>query len=129
MFNFVFNSLFSISEVALFGFPNVGKSSLVGALSSHQPEVADYPFTTKAVSVGHMRVALASRQGDSNSTGKQWWTAEDAGGEGFGTIMLQVVDTPGLLFRDDSARKTMEHLSISVLKYTHAVLLLFSYVK
>jgi nucleolar GTP-binding protein len=58
--------------VVVAGFPNVGKSSLVARLSSAHPKVADYPFTTLAISVGHADL---------------------------GFDRLQVVDTPGVLGR------------------------------
>ncbi len=54
------------------GFPNVGKSSLVARLSSARPKVADYPFTTLSIAVGHADL---------------------------GFDRLQVVDTPGVLGR------------------------------
>jgi len=54
------------------GFPNVGKSSLVARLSSARPKVADYPFTTLSVAVGHADL---------------------------GFDRLQVLDTPGVLGR------------------------------
>jgi len=47
----------NIAQVALVGAPNVGKSSLVALLSSGAPEVCDYPFTTRSISMGHFFVS------------------------------------------------------------------------
>lgn len=58
--------------IAIAGFPNVGKSSLVARLSSARPKVAEYPFTTLALAVGHTDL---------------------------GFDRLEVVDTPGVLGR------------------------------
>jgi ribosome-interacting GTPase 1 len=41
-------------QVALIGPPNSGKSSLLAALTNARPEIADYPFTTRAPLPGMM---------------------------------------------------------------------------
>ena len=40
-------------DVALFGFPNVGKSTLLSKLTPSKPKIANYSFTTKRINMGY----------------------------------------------------------------------------
>jgi len=76
--------------IVIAGAPNVGKSQLVGAISSAKPKVAVYPFTTQEISVGTFMRKY---------------------------VRYQVIDTPGLLDRPLDERNPIELRAILALKH------------
>lgn len=75
--------------IVVAGAPNVGKSALITELSSGEPEVAAYPFTTKRLHVGHFDHRRRT---------------------------YQMVDTPGLLDRPMAERNQIEMQAIAALE-------------
>lgn len=75
--------------VVLVGAPNVGKSSIVRAISTGTPEVNNYPFTTRGMTLGHLQY-------------EDWVEGQ-----------CQVMDTPGVLNRPDEERNEMESLTLA----------------
>ncbi len=80
-----------VPTVVIAGMPNVGKSLIVKSITAARPEVAEYPFTTKSVSIGHLEYK-----------GKR----------------IQVVDIPGLLDRKQEKRNAIENRGLAALKET-----------
>ena len=57
-----------IADVGLVGLPNVGKSSILAAISNAQPKIANYPFTTLSpnlgvINTGDERIVIADIPG------------------------------------------------------------------
>ncbi len=77
--------------VIVTGMPQVGKSTLIKTLTRAEPEIANYPFTTKTIIVGHIDV------------------------DKLGKIVL--VDTPGLLDRPLEEKNIIEKKAVIALKH------------
>ncbi len=82
--------------IVVAGAPNVGKSALIGVLSSNEPEVASYPFTTQQLHVGHFTHRRRR---------------------------YQMVDTPGLLDRPMADRNQIEMQAIVALQHIGSIVL------
>jgi len=69
-----------LADVALVGFPNAGKSTLISRISAAKPKIADYPFTTLEPHLGVVRTG-----------------GHGPRGRGEGATEFIVADIPGLV--------------------------------
>lgn len=84
--------------IVIAGYPNVGKSSFVNHVTRASNEIAEYPFTTRGVQIGHIE--------------------RDH-------IRYQLIDTPGLLDRPEDERNDIERQAVGAIEYLADTILFF----
>jgi nucleolar GTP-binding protein len=87
---------FEAFTIVIAGFPNVGKSTLLRQITPAEPKVADYPFTTHGIQIGHFE--------------KKW-------------KKYQIIDTPGLLDRPIRDMNNIELRAMVALEHLADVIL------
>lgn len=87
-----------IFTVSLFGFPNVGKSTLLSKLTDARPEINAYPFTTKSLNLGYIQEAYKK---------------------------IQIIDTPGTLNRFDKMNNIEKQAFLSLEHVSSLVVFVF----
>lgn len=84
--------------VAITGFPNVGKTTLLSKLTNSKPEINDYAFTTKSINAGYITM---------------------------GYTKIQLVDTPGTLNRLNKMNNIEKQAFLALRYLANAIIYVF----
>lgn len=85
-----------IPTLVLAGYPNTGKTTMLGRLTGSKAQIASYPFTTKSLQLGYFQLKYHE---------------------------VQVMDTPGLLDRPGEIRNPIEKKAMAALNHLATAIL------
>lgn len=88
----------SLPTVAICGFPNVGKTTLLYKLTGSKPEISNYAFTTKGINVAYMMIDKQK---------------------------VQLLDTPGTLNRYNKMNAIEKQAQLAVTYCAHMIIYVF----
>ncbi len=88
----------SMPTVSLFGFPNIGKTTLMYKLTGSKPEIKEYAFTTKGINVAYIKE---------------------------GKKKIQILDTPGSLDRFDKMNYMEQQAYLALKHCTQMIVYVF----
>lgn len=80
----------ALPTIVITGLPNVGKSTLLKELTGSKPEIGPYPFTTKDIMIGYIRLPYTD---------------------------VQILDVPGILDREFDRMNVIEKRAVLALRY------------
>ena len=86
---------FEVLTIILAGFPNTGKSTILGRITKSKPKIASYPFTTQKLQIGYFEERYQK---------------------------IQVIDTPGLLDRSIEKRNKIEKKAVAAIRHLAKVI-------
>jgi nucleolar GTP-binding protein len=87
-----------LPTVAIAGFPNVGKTTLLSKISSSKPEIAEYAFTTQHLNLGYIM---------------------------HGHTKIQLVDTPGTLARPNKMNNIEKQAYVAIRHLANLIIFIF----
>lgn len=108
-------------KVGLIGKPNVGKSTIFSALTKHNAEIGNYPFTTVKPNMGTAFIRFPCPD---NDKGRKCTPADGYCLNGTRYIPVQIVDVPGLI-EGASEGKGMGNQFLESVRDSDAIIQLF----
>jgi len=84
--------------ISIFGFPNIGKTTLLSKLTESFPDIQPYAFTTKRLNIGYFRIS---------------------------TEKIQLIDTPGTLNRFDKMNSIEKQADLALKHCSNMIIYIF----